>query len=132
MKALLGEILEYKESFWIGGNSGAEMQTDLNFRTWFGHWMKKRFESKHMMYDLADYGCFLKGYPPTKISQNKAKYYQICYLPKNLSSPMVIVIFGDKVGQILWSKQSFAFVIESNEIKASFLKYFNYFWKSNK
>lgn len=42
---------------------------------------------------------------------------------------MVIIIFGNKVGQVLWSNQSFAFVLESKEIKESFMKYFKYFWK---
>jgi len=42
---------------------------------------------------------------------------------------MVIIIFGEKVVQILWSKQPFAFVLESEKIKESFMKYFNHLWK---
>jgi len=42
---------------------------------------------------------------------------------------MVILIFGNKIAQILWSEQSFAFVLESAEIKESFMKYFHYFRK---
>ena len=45
---------------------------------------------------------------------------------------MVIAVFGNKVAQILWSKQSFAFVIESDEIKDSFMRYFHYFWDNTK
>ena len=82
-----------------------------------------------MMYDLVDYGTYLKGYEPEKIEYHKKKYYKYCQLPQDLSSPMVIVIFGNKVGQILWAKQPFAFVLESQNIKDSFMKYFNYFWK---
>ena len=44
---------------------------------------------------------------------------------------MVIIIFGNKVAQVLWSKQSFAFVLESAELKESFMKYFHYFWKGD-
>jgi hypothetical protein len=42
---------------------------------------------------------------------------------------MVVLIFGDKVAQILWHEQPFAFVLESGEIRESFMKYFHYFWK---
>lgn len=132
MKALLDDMLNYKESFWIGGNSGAENNTNLNFKTWFGHWMKKRVEKKHMMFDLVDYGTYLTGLKSDDGSIFKNNYYKKCHLPKNLGSPMVIAIYGNKVAQILWSQQSFAFVIESKEIRESFMKYFNYFWKEEK
>jgi hypothetical protein len=45
---------------------------------------------------------------------------------------MVIIIFGNKVAQILWAKQPFAFVIESEEIRESYMGYFDYFWKISK
>jgi sugar-specific transcriptional regulator TrmB len=128
MKALLNEALEYKELFFIGGNSGVENATGLKF--WFKHWMERRAEQKVIMYDLVDYGTFLENLPPTDIKKHKKSYYKYCQLPKDLSSPMVVLIFGDKVAQILWGKQSFAFVLESREIKESFMKYFNYFWKN--
>ncbi|MBU0470991.1 MAG: hypothetical protein KKF65_00060 [Nanoarchaeota archaeon] len=127
MKALLNEALEYKESYWIGGNSGVE-KTPL--KNWFKHWMKRRMEKKHLMNDLVDYGTQLESLSSTNLEKHKKEYYKYCELPKDLESPMVILIFGNKVAQILWSKQSFAFVLESEEIKESFMKYFNYFWKN--
>ena len=126
LKALLEEALEYKASYWIGGNSGVE-STPL--KNWFKHWMDRRVERKHVMYDLVDHGTFLEGLNIGDIKTHKKNYYKYCALPKELKSPMVIVIFGNKVAQILWSKQSFAFVLESEEIKESFMKYFEYFWK---
>lgn len=126
MKALLNEALEYKESYWIGGNSGVE-STPL--KNWYKHWMKKRVEKKHVLNDLLDYGSFLEGLKPKDIKKHKKEYYKRCELPKDLRSPLVIVIFGNKVAQILWSDQSFAFVLDSKEIKESFMKYFNHFWK---
>ncbi len=127
IKALLDEALEYKESHWIGGNSSIEK---TNLKTWFGHWMQRRVEKKHMMYDLVDYGTFLEGLLPNDIKKHKKEYYQYWQLPKELTSPMVIIIFGNKVAQVLYKKeQSFAFVLESKEIKESFMKYFYYFWK---
>ena len=121
IKTLMNESLNYKKQYWIGGNSGIE---STNLKIWFTHWMKERAKKKIWMYDLVDKGTFLEGFKP-----NKKIFYERQELPKNLNSPMVIFIFGNKVAQILWSKQSFAFVLESEEIKESFMKYFNYFWK---
>ncbi len=124
IKALLTESLNYKEQHWIGGNSGIE---DTNINIWFSHWMKERAEKKIWMYDLTDYGKELKGF-----KSNKKTFYERQELPKGFNSPMVIFIFGNKIAQILWGKQSFAFVLESEEIKESFMKYFNHFWKKQK
>lgn len=126
MKALLNEALEYDASYWIGGYSGVET---TNLKNWFKQWMKKRAEKKHIMYDLVDYGTYLEGLEPGDIKTHKKQLYKYCALPEDLKSPLVIVIFGNKIAQILWGKQSFAFVMESDDIKKSFMKYFNYFWK---
>ncbi|MAG75339.1 MAG: hypothetical protein CL811_01155 [Colwelliaceae bacterium] len=125
IKTLLEESLNYKEQFWIGGNKGVE-ETDL--KNWFNHWMNKRAKMKIVMHDLADFGKSLEGLEPNKKQEHKKKYYLYKQLPRNFNSPLVIFIFGNKVAQILWGKQSFAFVLESEEIKESFMKYFNYFW----
>ena len=90
-----------------------------------GLYLKKVF-----WYDLADYGLYLSKYEKEKLYAEQ--YYELRFLPKDLSSPLVIFIFGNKVTQILWGKQSFAFVLESKEIKESFMKYFKYFWERAK
>jgi len=88
-----------------------------------------RVEKRCKMYDLVDYGTYLEGLKPQDKMQHKKNYYFYQSLPKELKSPMVILIFGNKIAQILWSEQSFAFVLESAEIKESFMKYFHYFRK---
>jgi HTH-type transcriptional regulator, sugar sensing transcriptional regulator len=128
LQALINEMLEHKESFWIGGNSGVE-QIGLEINLFFKRWDKRRVKQKATMYDLVDHGTYLEDYLPKDLKKHKRNYYKYCQLPKNLKSPMVIIIFGNKVCQILWSKQPFAFVLESKEIKDSFMKYFHYFWK---
>src|SRR3989338_4783672 len=125
LKALLDESLEHKACYWIGGNSSVE-KTQL--KIWFKHWMQRRVQKKCMMYDLVDYGTSLEGLKPNDVKAHKKNYYKYCSLPRELASPMVIFIFGNKVAQILWS-ESFAFVIESEKVKDSFMKYFQYFWK---
>ncbi len=130
IKSLFDELLDYKESFWLGGNSFEEYKSvPENLQIWFEHWMNRRIEKKHIMNDLVSYGTFLRGLEPNNIKNHKKEYYKYCALPKGMYVPMVIIIFGNKVAQILWGKQSFAFVLESDKIKESFMKYFDYFWK---
>ena len=131
IKSLFDEILEYKESFWMGGNSFEEYKAvPENLQVWFNHWMNKRIKKKHIMHDLVSYGTHLKGLEPSKIQKHKKEYYKYCQLPKDINVPMVVIIFGNKVAQIQWGQQSFAFVLESQKIKDSFMKYFNHFWKA--
>lgn len=129
MKALLNEALEHEASYWIGGNSGVEQSTGTGMKLWYHNWMKRRVKLKRLMYDLVDHGTWLEDYPPHDLKKHKKEYYKYCTLPKNLRSPMVIIMFGNKVAQVLWSRHSFAFVLESEEVKESFMKYFHYFWK---
>jgi|TARA_Y100000310_G_C20672277_1_gene810937 predicted transcriptional regulator len=131
IKTLAAEILEYKESFWMGGNSFEKYKAvPKNLQVFFNHWMKKRAKQKHIMHDLVSYGTYLKGLEPNKINIHKKSFYKYCTLPKNMYMPMVIIIFGNKVAQIQWGEQSFTFVIESKKIKESYMKYFNHFWKN--
>lgn len=128
MQTLLEEALEYPATYWIGGNSGVEKCSE-EMRLWFKRWTKKRMQQQKMMYDLVDFGTSLEDFPPQDIQKHKASFYKYCELPQNLSSPLVIIMFGNKVAQVLWSSQSFGFVIESEEIHESFMKYFYHFWK---
>ena len=68
MKALLNEALEYKETYWIGGNSDVEK---FALKNWFKHWMQRRIEKKHKMYDLVDYGTYLEDFKPTDRAKHK-------------------------------------------------------------
>ncbi len=128
MKSLLNEALDSDATYWIGGNSGIETCSQ-EMQLWFKRWTKKRVELGKFMYDLVDVGTYLEEFKPDDLVTHKKYLYKYCALPKDLQSPMVIILFEKKVAQVLWSKQSFAFVIESDEIHKSFMKYFHYFWK---
>lgn len=133
MKNLLTEILDYKESYWLGGNNFNQMKSiTKEMVRWFNHWMNKRIEQKHCMYDLIQRGTILEGLYYGHTRKQKKNYLEVRRLPKDFISPMVIIIFGNKVAQVLWSKQPFAFVMNSDEINKSFMNYFNYFWKISK
>ena len=93
--------------------------------------MKIRIEQKHLMYDLIGPGTVLNGLHLNEPNKQKKAYLRVQRLPEDLRMPMVAIIFGNKVSQVLWGHKSFAFVLESEEIKESFMKYFQYFWKKN-
>ncbi len=131
IKSLLNELLEYKETYWMGGNSFEEYKSvSQNLQVWFNHWMKRRAEQHHVMYDLVSYGTCLKGLEPNKKEMHKKAYYRYCQLPKGVYTPMVIIIFGNNVAQVIWDRQPFAFVLESQKIRESFMKYFKHFWNN--
>lgn len=130
MKNLLNEILEYKESHWLGGNNFNQMKSvTQSMVNWFNKWMKKRAEQKHMMYDLIQHGTILKTVYFGDVKRQKKEHLIVKQLPQHFKSPMVIIIFGSKVAQVLWAKQPFVFVVESKDIRDSYLAYFDYFWE---
>ena len=130
IKSILDEILDCKASYWLGGNSFEGYSAmPKSWEFWFSKWMRKRAEKKSWMYDLVDHGTYLKGLQPSQTQIHKKNCYKYCELPEKLSSPMVVIIYGDKVAQVIWGKQPFAFVLESKKVRDSFMKYFNYFWK---
>lgn len=130
IKSLLNEVLEHKESYWLGGNNFNQRKAvPESLVIWFQQWMKKRMEQKHMMYDLIGPGTVLEGLHLNEPEKQRKVYLKVQRLPEDLQMPMVAIIFGNKVAQVLWGQQSFAFVLESEEIKDSFMKYFQYFWR---
>ncbi|MEC8339786.1 MAG: helix-turn-helix domain-containing protein [Nanoarchaeota archaeon] len=127
---LLSEMLKYNESYWLGGNSFESYKSvskglQLNFKKW----MKQRVQKKHIMYDIVSHGTYLEGLEPNKKKEHKKQYYIYKELPEGMYTPMVLILFGNKVAQVLWKDQPFAFVIESEEIAQSYKKYMEYFLK---
>jgi predicted DNA-binding transcriptional regulator len=129
MKMMFNEMLDYKESYWMGGNSfEAYSALPESFFIWFDHWMNRRVEKKHLMHDLVSYGTHLKNLEPNKKGKYKILHYEYKQLPKGMNLPIVICIYGDKVAQISWSDK-FAFVLQSKKVKEGYLKYIKYFRK---
>lgn len=69
----------------------------------------------------------LRNDPITKMPSCEVKF-----MPKEYSSPSTTLIFGDKVGILLWSDTPTAFVIDSKEIAKTYKKYFELIWSISK
>jgi len=129
IKTLLNEVLEHKESYWLGGNNFNQMKSVTQETvTWWNKWMGRRAEQKHKMYDLVQRGTLPKTIYFGDPKKQKKASLEVRQMPENFRAPMVVIIFGNKVAQVLWAKQTFAFVIESEEIHESYMGYFKYFW----
>ena len=56
---------------------------------------------------------------------------RIRFLPKEFSgNPAVIGIYGDKVVNIQYGQEPFAFVIESKELAENYRRYHTYLWEN--
>jgi DNA-binding transcriptional regulator GbsR (MarR family) len=125
VKTLMEEMLDYQDHYFIGGNLGVVKFIGELFWT---KWNKKREEKKIRWHDIITWHSFVRANDSKRLM--KMKYCEYKFLPKEFWSPHVIFIYGDKVANVLWREQSFAFQIQNESIAKSYLDYFNYLWKS--
>ncbi len=122
LRSLFNEILEHPDVHFIGGNWG--MVKYLG-KEWSDRWMAKRVSRKVRMHDIITASAkFLAQYPPPK------EFYEFRVLPPEMGSPNVICVFGNRVVNIFWGENLFAFQIENGEIARSYYDYFAYLWKT--
>lgn len=118
IKSLFEYMLNFKDNYFIGGGYYI---MDLLPHYW-PQYNKRRIKKGVKWYSLSLYETKRRKVPETKL-------FDLKYLPKELSvNPSVIFIFGDKIANVLWGEEWFAFVIESKEIAESYKKYFKYLW----
>ena len=122
IKSLFNEMLDSTDIHFIGGNWGVVKYVG---REWWDRWMEKRITKRVRMHDIITASAnLIAEYPPPE------KYYEFRVLPPEMGSPNVIAIFGDRVVNIFWGENLFAFQIENAEIAENYLNYFNYLWKT--
>lgn len=66
---------------------------------------------------------------PSYFRKTKMKHYEYKVLPPEFNSPHFIVIYGDKVGNLLWNEPPFAFVVENKQVAKNYMDYFWFLWK---
>ena len=116
IKAIFEDMLGYKEIYWIGGR----FYIVKELPHYWPNYNKRRIKAGVKWHNLV-----LRDAP--KPPTDKLISFKV--LPKDFSgSPAIIFAYGNKVGNILWSKEFFAFVMESKEIAENYKRYHKYLW----
>ncbi len=117
IKAVWEDMLNYKENYFIGsGRYAMKLMPDF----WY-NFNKRRIKLKVKWYNLLR--------KEMKKEVKAEKYEFIKFLPEEFSvNPLVIFIYGNKVANVLWGPDFFAFVIENREIAENYKKYHKYLW----
>jgi predicted transcriptional regulator len=120
IKTVFEEMLNYKQNYFIGGGYYI---MDLLPHYW-PQYNKRRIKLGVEWYSLSRYETKKRKKPGKKLLNIK-------YLPKEFSgSPSVVFIFGNKIVNVLWGEEWFAFMIESKEIAQNYKKYHKYLWNN--
>jgi sugar-specific transcriptional regulator TrmB len=122
IKAIFDDMLNYRENFFIG--SGGYVAINLPY--FWQEYNRRRIKKGVRWYNLC------RGELREKI-KTTGKYIYNRYMPLEFSAnPSVVFIYGDKLANVLWDKDFFAFVIESKEIASNYKKYHEFIWKRSK
>ena len=119
IKTVFEDMLNYKNIFVIGG--GLYIVKKLPY--YWSNYNKRRKTVKSQWNNL------IREDKKYKILETELINYKI--LPKEFNkNPVVIIIFGNKVVNLLWGEEWMAFVIESKEIAENYKGYHQYLWKT--
>jgi len=119
VKAIYEDILDYKEHYFIGGGR----YVMKNLPNYWNNFNLRRIKNKIKFYNLIRYELRNEIKP--------LKYEYIKVLPKELSAnPNVIFIWGNKIANVLFEDEFFAFIIESKQIAENYKRYHKYLWEN--
>lgn len=127
LRAIMEESLKHNENWFIGGNAGIG-NVMMNY---WQDYNKRRIEQGVWWHDLVDQGKYLPGIqklPPGK--KDHQRFYEFKWLPKAVSSPTVIFMYGCTVAQINWDAL-YGFTIEDEAVFDNYRKYFDYLWNQD-
>jgi len=118
IKSIWEDMLNYKENYFIGGG----WYIVDKFPNYWPQYNKRRIKAGTKWYNLVRHDFRKRKIPDVKLMN-------VRFLPEDFSgSPSVIFIYGNKVVNVLWGDELFAFVIESREIAENYKKYHKYLW----
>jgi sugar-specific transcriptional regulator TrmB len=121
VKTILLDCLDTKEVLFIGATGLVEEKLPY----FWPQYNKKRIKNKVMWKLLLNYEA--RNKPITR-----SKFYNFKLLPKELSGPNVIYIYGDKIANVLWVDPPISFVITDKRVAQSYRGYFNFLWSKIK
>lgn len=117
VKAVWGDMLNYKEIYWIGSGRYIPKKHPV----FFANWNKRRIKLKIKMFNIIRYEL-----------KKEVKPFQLEYcrfLPREFSgNPTVIGVYGNKTVNFLLGEDFFAFVVESKELAENYKRYHKYLW----
>jgi sugar-specific transcriptional regulator TrmB len=64
-----------------------------------------------------------------KMKQTEKFPYALRYLPEEFTLPSTILIYGNKVINVIWQEEPITIVLSSQKIAVSYKKYFELLWK---
>ena len=118
IKSIFEDMLNYKKNYFIGG--GFYIMDLLPY--YWPQYNKRRIKKEVHWYSLSLYETKRREIP-------EKRFFDLKYLPEELSiNPSVVFIFGNKIANVLWGKEWFAFIVESKEIADSYRRYHEYLW----
>jgi sugar-specific transcriptional regulator TrmB len=119
IKAVWEDMLNHKGIYWLGSGR----YVPKKFPSFFAQWNKKRIVKKIRIYNLLRQEMRREIGKPWQFESTR-------FLPKEFSgNPIVIAIWGNKLGNFLYGESLFAFVIESKELADSYRLYHKYLWE---
>jgi len=119
IKTILKECLNYNEILMIGATGDVENRLPY----FWPKYNEKRISKK------IKWKCLLI-YESKEKNITKSKYYEYKILPKIMSGPNVIYVYGDYVANVIWLEKPIAFVIKNKFVAKNYKNYFNYIWDS--
>ena len=118
IKAVFEDTLNYKENYFIGSGRYA-MKLLPSF---WNSYNKRRIKLKVKWYNI------LRAEMKKELKKPEP-YEYMKFLPKEFSAnPVVIFIYGNKVANVLWELDFFAFAIESKAVAEYYKRYHKYLW----
>ncbi len=119
IKTILKECLNAKEVLFIGATGAVEDRLP-----YFWPQYNKEREKRKVLWKL------LLVHEARNKPITQSKYYHYKILPKILSGPNVIYIYGDTIANVLWLEKPVAFVIKHRALAENYRRYFDYLWKT--
>lgn len=118
MKALFELMLKEGKTIYVMSATGKALE---EMKYYFPEWQRQRV--KKNIFVKVIFNKELKKKEVTKMPLAEVRY-----LPKEQSNPATVFIFGSYSATLHWQDVPFAFVIKSEAIAKSYLKYFKILW----
>lgn len=124
MKALYEDFLTCPHNYFIGANFAIKKY----MASFWAKWNERREEKHVFWHDILPRETYDQDLP-NYYRKIKMKHYEYKVLPEEFGSPHFIVVYGNKVGNLVWDPPFFAFTVENSLVAKNYMDYFRFLWK---